>query len=128
MWSGSCRGPGGIRDLQEACRIHFHISCYLSHFMVPTCGQKTLWGIYSLCTDCLTAFNNSLLSVKLFSLEQTTEYDTSPKHISVRKYKTEVCSIICRHHKLQRRHKVNQIGNRVRLVETFFVQETAMKP
>ena len=34
------RRPRGFRELREACRIHFHLSWYLSDSKVPTYGPK----------------------------------------------------------------------------------------
>ena len=34
-------GPGGFRKRREACRIHVHLSWYLTDFMVLSYGQKT---------------------------------------------------------------------------------------
>ena len=33
-------GPGGYRKLEEPCRNHFYLCCYLSDSMVPSYGQK----------------------------------------------------------------------------------------
>ena len=40
-------GRGGVWDLREASRIHFHLSFYLSDFVVPSYGQKHSRGCYS---------------------------------------------------------------------------------
>ena len=37
------QGPGGFRRVREACRIHFHLSWYLSDSTVPSYDQKP-WG------------------------------------------------------------------------------------
>ena len=37
------RGPGGFRELREAGRIHFHLSWYLSDYVVTSYDQKP-WG------------------------------------------------------------------------------------
>ena len=34
-------GPGGFKNLREACGIRFHLSWYLYAFMVPSYDQKT---------------------------------------------------------------------------------------
>ena len=34
------RGPGGFRELREAGRNHFHLSWYLSDYVVTSYGQK----------------------------------------------------------------------------------------
>ena len=33
-------GPGGFRELREAYRNHFHLSWYLSEYVVTSYGQK----------------------------------------------------------------------------------------
>ena len=35
-------GAGGFRKLQKACRIPFHLSWYLSDFMVPSYDQNPM--------------------------------------------------------------------------------------
>ena len=37
-------GPGGFRELREACRKHFHPSWYLSDAVVTSYDQKPSWG------------------------------------------------------------------------------------
>ena len=46
------RGPGGFRELREACGIHFHLSWYLSDAVVPSYGQKH-WGHLFPSTVCI---------------------------------------------------------------------------
>ena len=38
------RGPGGVRELREACWNHFHLSWYLSNSMAPIYDQETSYG------------------------------------------------------------------------------------
>ena len=38
---GGVKGPAGFTKLREACRIRFHLSWYLSDFMVPGHDQKS---------------------------------------------------------------------------------------
>ena len=40
------RGPGGFRELREAGRIHFHLSWYLSDYVVTSYDQKPGGGIF----------------------------------------------------------------------------------
>ena len=37
-------GPGGFKELREACGIRVHLSWYLSVFLVPSYDQKNLRG------------------------------------------------------------------------------------
>ena len=37
------RGLGGVRELREACRNHFHLSWYLQVPVVTSYGQKRSW-------------------------------------------------------------------------------------
>ena len=41
-------GPGGLKQLRETCRIHFHHSWYLADFMAPSYDQKTKKMIFDL--------------------------------------------------------------------------------
>ena len=39
------QGPGGFRELREASRNHFHLSWYLSDYVVTSYDQKLFgWG------------------------------------------------------------------------------------
>ena len=41
-------GPGGLTQLRETCRIHFHHSWYLADFMGPSYGQQSKQMIFDL--------------------------------------------------------------------------------
>ena len=40
------QGPGGFRELREAYRNHFHLSWYLSDYVVTSYEQKPWGGIF----------------------------------------------------------------------------------